>query len=269
MDICRFQVDKLTVEIHSDNESCGEAAAKAAAEALSELSRGRSTIGVIFATGASQLDILHALLRIDAVPWAKILGFHLDEYVGIKENHPASFRGYLRQNLTSRVTMREFSEIDGNAADGNAADLDGFCRSYAKKLREADPQLCLLGIGENGHLAFNDPGEADFHDPQEMKVVVLDKACREQQVAEGWFGNLEEVPERALTLTIPTIFHIPRLILTVPGGRKAQIVKRALREQVSEDCPATILRTHPNAKLFLDAESAAELDLNNMMLSAR
>jgi glucosamine-6-phosphate deaminase len=263
MDICRFQVDTLKVEIHSDKKSCGQAAAEAAAEALSELSRNCNTIGVLFATGASQLDTLHALLRRDDVPWERILGFHLDEYVGIEANHPASFRGYLRRNLTSRVVMRDFTEIDGNAAD-----LGGFCRSYTAKLRKADPQLCLLGIGENGHLAFNDPGEADFHDPQEMKVVELDKACRQQQVAEGWFGTLEEVPERALTLTIPTIFRIPKLILTVPGDRKAQIVKRALQEPISEDCPATILRTHPDAKLFLDAESAAELDLKNLALTA-
>lgn len=263
MDICRFQIDTLKVEIHSDSKSCGQAAAEAAAEALSELSRKRRAIGVLFATGASQLDTLHALLRREDIPWERILGFHLDEYVGIKENHPASFRGYLRQNLTSRVVMRDFTEIDGNAVD-----LDGFCRSYAKKLHEADPQLCLLGIGENGHLAFNDPGEADFHDPQEMKVVELDEMCRQQQVAEGWFEALEEVPERALTLTIPTIFRVPRLILTVPGYRKAPVIRRVLQESVSEDCPATILRRHPDTRLFLDEESAAELDLKSMVLTA-
>ncbi len=264
MNIIRFQANQLNVEIHPDSESAGRAAAEAASGILAEQTANRHIVGVIFATGASQLDILNALVGRRDIPWSKINGFHLDEYVGIDENHPASFRRYLRENLTSRVSMHAFSEIDGNAQD-----LDRLCQLYASRLREADPQLCLLGIGENGHLAFNDPGEADFHDPQGMKVVNLDEACREQQVAEGWFGTLEEVPERALTLTIPTIFRIPRLILTVPGERKAQIVRRALHDSISEDCPATILRTHPNAKLFLDVESAAELDLKNVALSAR
>lgn len=264
MDIIRFHVEKLDVEIHPDSKSCSEAAAKAAAKALSELDRNRSTIGVLFATGASQLDTLHALIHRDAVPWNKILGFHLDEYVGIDENHRASFRRYLRENLTSHVVMREFTEINGNAAD-----LDSFCRSYAEKLHQADPQLCLLGIGENGHLAFNEPEEADFHDPKDMKVVRLDSACRRQQAAEGWFPTPGEVPDRAITITISTIFRIPRLILTVPGERKAKIVKRALEAPISEACPATILRKHPGATLFLDAESAAELNFKEIAVSAR
>jgi glucosamine-6-phosphate deaminase len=262
MDIMRFQVDKLSVEIHPDSESSGKAAAEAAAKALSELSQERDTIGVVFATGASQLDVLRALVGHCKIPWKKILGFHLDEYVGIDENHPASFRKYLRDNLTARVAMRAFYEIDGNASD-----LDGLCRSYMRRFRQGDPQLCLLGIGENGHLAFNDPGEADFHDSQEMKVVRLDSACRQQQVAEGWFQTAEEVPERALTLTIPTLLRIPRLIVSVPCDRKAQIVRRVLQDPISEQCPATVLRTHPDAILFLDAESAAELNLEETFLS--
>ncbi len=263
MDIIRFQVDKLKVEIHPNSESCGRAAAEAAALALSEAGRQRDAIGVVFATGASQLDMLQALVSRRDIPWKKIVGFHLDEYVGIEENHQASFRKYLHQHLTSQVNMRAFFEIDGNACD-----LDGFCRVYVEKLHQADPQLCLLGIGENGHLAFNEPSQADFRDLREMKVVRLDSACRQQQAAEGWFDSPEEVPERAITLTIPTLFRIPELIVCVPGERKAQIVRRALQEPVSEKCPATILRTHPKATLFLDAESAAELDLREMALSA-
>lgn len=253
MDIIRLQVDRLKVEIHSNSKSCGEAAAEAAAKDLAALSRDRSTIGVLFATGASQLDTLRALVNRDDVPWEKIVGFHLDEYLGIDENHPASFRRYLREKLTSQVRMREFTEIDGNTEDP-----DAYCRSYAEKLRKADPQLCLFGIGENGHLAFNDPAEADFDDPLGMKVVHLDSACRRQQAAEGWFPDPEAVPDRALTLTIPTLFRVPRLIVTVPGERKAEIVRRALQDPIAEECPATILRRHPNATLFLDAESAAE-----------
>ena len=233
------------------------------ARILAHLGMTRDDIGVVFATGASQLDTLRALVGRSDISWNKITGFHLDEYVGIDVNHPASFRKYLRENLTTRVAMREFLEIDGNASD-----LDELCRTYTERLRQADPQLCLLGIGENGHLAFNDPGEADFRDPREMKVVKLDSACRQQQTAEGWFPTPEDVPERALTLTIPTLFRIPKLIVTVPGERKAQIVKRALQEPISERCPATILRTHPDATLFLDTESASQLRIEATAFSA-
>lgn len=257
MGIIRFQVNTLNVEIHPDSKSSASAAAEAASQAIRELTENRDIVSVIFATGASQLDMLNALVDRRDISWSKIVGFHLDEYVGLDESHPASFRRYLRQNLTSRVSLREFHEIDGNAPD-----LDAFCAAYASKLRAADPRLCLLGIGENGHLAFNDPGEADFRDQREMKVTLLDSACREQQAAEGWFENPEKVPHRALTITIPTIMRIPKLILTVPGERKAQIVRRTLAESISENCPATILRTHPDATLFLDTESAAELALN-------
>jgi glucosamine-6-phosphate deaminase len=257
MDMIRFQIDSLNVEIHPDSKSSGCAAAKAASQVIGKWSNAQDHIGVVFATGASQLDMLNALVNRHDIAWSKIVGFHLDEYVGIDEKHSASFRRYLREHLIERVPLHEFNEIDGNAPD-----LERFCAAYAKKLKESDPQLCLLGIGENGHLAFNDPGEANFDDPREMKVVRLDSACREQQAAEGWFGSWEEVPDRALTLTIPTIMSIPKLILTVPGERKAQIVKRTLHEAISENCPATILRTHPDATLFLDAESAAELEID-------
>jgi glucosamine-6-phosphate deaminase len=133
-------------------------------------------------------------------------------------------------------------------------------QEYVQKLDAASPQLCLLGIGENGHLAFNDPAEAIFDDPAAMKVVTLDVACRQQQLAEGWFKSFEEVPERALTLTIPTILKVPKLIVSVPGGRKAQSVRRTLGEPISTACPATILRTHPDVTLYLDRDSASELD---------
>lgn len=256
MDIVRFQVGNLHVEIHPGSQSCGRAAAEAAAAALSRLSPQRDPIGVVFATGASQLEMLQALVSRRGIPWQKIVAFHLDEYVGLAEDHPASFRGYLRRHLTAHVRPRAFFAIDGNAPH-----LDRFCRDYVEQLRQAEPQLCLLGIGENGHLAFNDPGEADFHDPEQMKIVRLDAACRRQQAAEGWFPAPEEVPQRALTLTIPAILQIPRLIVTVPGPRKAEIVRRALHDPISEACPATILRTHPCATLFLDAQSAAQLDL--------
>jgi glucosamine-6-phosphate deaminase len=255
MEMKHFEVGTMKLEIHASQKAAGEAAARSAAQALKYLDQARSEIGVIFATGASQLEMLHALTSMPDLPWRKVRGFHLDEYVGIDENHPASFRRYLRENLTDRVPMGEFFEIDGSSSDS-----DRVRQNYVQELREADPQLCLLGIGENGHLAFNDPPEANFNDPDAMKVVTLDAACRQQQLSEGWFKKLEDVPLRALTLTIPTLFKISKLIVSVPGRRKAQSVRRTLEEPISTACPATILRTHPDVTLYLDPESASELN---------
>ena len=151
--------------------------------------------------------------------------------------------------------MEEFSEINGSADDPGL-----ICKEYAQKLRSANPQLCLLGIGENGHLAFNDPDVADFRDLLDAKIVRLATMCRQQQVAEGWFKDLQEVPEQAITVTIPALLRVPKLIVSVPGSRKAAILRRTLEEPISTACPATILRTHPDATIYLDREAAAELD---------
>jgi glucosamine-6-phosphate deaminase len=257
-DVICFTLGKVRAEIHPDKKAAGAAAAQAVAEEIRRLNRLGAEIAVIFATGASQIDMLDALTSISGLPWKGIQGFHLDEYVGLDENHPASFRRYLRDRLTSRVPLRAFSEINGNAED-----LDAFCLQYALELRLANPQVCLLGIGENGHLAFNDPAEANFHDPAEMKAVSLDTACRQQQVVEGWFNRLGDVPQKALTLTIPAILRVPKLIVTVPEGRKAQAVLRTLEDPISTDCPSTILRSHPDVTIFLDRDSAVELTLQH------
>lgn len=251
----RFQVENLKIEIYPTRKEAGLAAARAAVDELKRFSQGEEDeIGVIFATGASQLEMLRALVNIPDVPWERICGFHMDEYVGIDKDHQASFRLYLRNELTEKVLMRRFYEVDGNASN-----LERYCQHYADTLRAAHPQLCLLGIGENGHLAFNDPGVADFNDPSDMKVVELDDACKQQQVAEGWFTSIAEVPAQAMTLTIPTLLRVPKLIASVPGLRKAKIVSRTLHETISTACPATILRTHPDATVYLDEESASEL----------
>jgi glucosamine-6-phosphate deaminase len=253
---CRsFNAGAVKARIYPTAQALGRAAAECAADALREMAAGRNAIGILFATGASQIEMLHALTSIPDLPWKKVHGFHMDEYAGIEGNHPASFRRYLRDKLTSRVAMAAFHEIDGSAPD-----LDRVRREYMEKPRAADPQICLLGIGENGHLAFNDPDEANFDDPEPMKMVSLDRACREQQVAEGWFPNLEQVPKQALTLTIPTLLQVPKLIASIPGKRKAAVVRRALRDTISVECPATILRTHPDVTIFLDEDSASELD---------
>jgi glucosamine-6-phosphate deaminase len=249
-----FRVENLAVEVHPNRKSLGEAAALAAAETMKKLGAERDSFGVIFATGVSQLDTLEALTSMNGVPWGRVRGFHLDEYLNLPIEHVASFRGYLRKNLTQKVGIEEFYEVDGMAMDP-----DLFCRQYAEQLRAACPQLCLLGIGENGHLAFMDPSVADFNDPLDVKVVKLDAACRRQQVAEGWFKDIVEVPDSAISVTIPAMLRVPKLIVSVPGSRKASIMRRTLEESISIRCPATILRTHPDVTVYLDQESASEL----------
>jgi glucosamine-6-phosphate deaminase len=250
-----LQVENLAVEVHPNAKSMGEAAALAAADAMKKSGSLQESLGVIFATGASQLDTLEALTRIEGIPWDRVQGLHLDEYVGLSVEHFASFRRYLRENLTQKVDMKAFYEIDGTATDS-----DRICRLYTEVLRAASPQLCLLGIGENGHLAFMDPAVADFEDPQDVKVVRLDADCRAQQVAEGWFNSLEAVPDCAISMTIPAILRVPKLIVSVPGIRKAAIMRRTLYEAISTKCPATILRTHPDVTVYLDQESASGLE---------
>jgi glucosamine-6-phosphate deaminase len=247
-----YTVGKLKVESFVSADVAARVAAEDAAHLMCELSRDRESVGVVFATGASQLAILDALVARDDVPWGKIVGMHLDEYVGISPEDPGSFRHYLAQYLTRRVPLRAFHAIDGDAHDAAAV-----CDRYARLLRELHPEVCLMGIGENGHLAFNDPGVANFADPLDVKVVELDRTCREQQAAEGWFPSPDRVPRQAITLTLPAILRIPHLLASVPGGRKAAIVQRALEEPISTDCPATILREHPGATLYLDSSSAA------------
>ena len=249
-----FSRDKLKVEIYSTREEAAMAAANAAAAELKRLSKEPRPVSVIFATGASQLLTLRALTGIPDLPWRRVEGFHMDEYVGISPEHQASFRRYLKTELTEKVAMYKFHEIDGNASS-----TDQECSNYAEALLWRNPQLCLVGIGENGHLAFNAPGVANFEDPLDVKVVDLDDDCKRQQVAEGWFDNLDEVPDQAVTLTIPVLLRVPKLIVSVPGLRKAVIVKRTLREAISTACPSTVLRNHPDATLYLDAESSAEL----------
>ena len=255
MESIHLEMGTLKLQIHTTPKAAGEATARAAAETLKQLDHNGNRIGVIFATGASQLETLRALTSMHDLPWRKVHGFHLDEYIGLDHNHPASFRRYLQENLTQRVPMEKFFEIDGSSPD-----IDRVRREYVRELSAADAQLCLLGIGENGHLAFNDPPEADFEDPETMKVVTLDAECRQQQLGEGWFPSFEEVPKQALTLTIPAMLKVPKLIVSVPGRRKAQSVRRTVEDPISTACPATILRTHPDVTLYLDEESASELD---------
>jgi len=241
----------LVIHRYATGRQMGAAAAAHAAGAIRRLAEEHSLVPVIFATGQSQIETLRALVALTGIPWDRVAGFHMDEYVGISGEHPAAFRRYLRDEIVSKVPMREFHYVEGDGADPERE-----CERYAGLLHDYSPLLCMAGIGENGHLAFNDPPVADFNDPRDAKVVTLDRECREQQVAEGWFPNIDAVPSRAITLTIPALFRVPEIILSVPGVRKAAIVARTLREEISTKCPATVLRTHPNAHLYLDGESA-------------
>jgi glucosamine-6-phosphate deaminase len=250
----RFQADKLKFEVYESREAAGKAAALAAAGAMRNAPTSDHDLGVIFATGASQLSMLRALTSLEGVPWERIIGFHMDEYEGIAADHFASFRRYLRDELTGRVPIKEFHEVDGSTTN-----IERTCQEYAAKLKAADPQLCLIGIGENGHLAFNDPFLCDFDDPLDVRLVTLDQECRAQQVAEGWFPSVEAVPAHAITLTIPALVRVPKLIVSVPGIRKAKIVRRVIDDVISTACPATLLKTHPDATVYLDDESSSEL----------
>lgn len=249
-----LMVGSLRVEVHADRRAAAIAAAEAASKVLPHVGEETAGACVLFAAAGSQTAMLEALTGRAEVDWRQISGFQLDEYLDIPADHPASFRSYLREHLTGRVRLRAFHEMQFPADDPS-----GGAEMYVSLLAKAVPQLCLLGIGENGHLAFNDPHAADFGDAALVKVVRLDEECRQQQVAEGWFGSLDEVPTRAVTLTIPAILRASKLIVSVPGSRKARIIRRTLTEAISPACPATILRQHPEAAVYLDRESAAEL----------
>ncbi|MDQ2776790.1 MAG: glucosamine-6-phosphate deaminase [Acidobacteriota bacterium] len=241
-----------TLRIHSfaTASEMGFAAATHVADRIRSLAQQTEVVPVVFATGASQLETLRALTVLPGIPWNQVIGFHMDEYIGLSAQHPASFRRYLREELVQRVSMREFHEIDGEASDP-----EDFCKEYTELLNSRQLKLCLAGIGENGHLAFNDPPEADFNDPKDVKIVLLDQACRRQQVNEGWFSSLREVPVNAITMTIPALLRIPELVLSVPGERKRSILQRTLTESITTACPATVLRMHANTHLYVDAES--------------
>jgi len=246
------RVDALRVRVEPTSRALGGAAAHDAASVLRAAISARGVAHAMFATGNSQFDFLDALVLDDTVDWARVVGFHLDEYVGITADHPASFRRYLHERIVERVPISAFHFIEGDAADTGAE-----CERYAALLHENPLDLCCLGIGENGHLAFNDPPVADFDDPLDVKVVELEDACRRQQVGEGHFPDVDAVPARAITVTIPALLRASTVLAIVPEARKAEPVRRALEGPIDTTCPASILRTRANATLYLDAESAA------------
>lgn len=246
--------EALRVEIHPDAAAMGEAAAAAAVETVRAAIAAHGKARVVLATGNSQLPLFAALGAAKDVDWGRVEVFHMDEYLGLDADHPASFRRFLREHVLDGLGVGAFHGIDG-APDRAEATM----AAYAAALRRAPIDLCCMGIGENGHLAFNDPPFARFDDPRDLQVVVLDEASRRQQVGEGHFPDLAAVPERAITLTIPALLRADRVLVIVPEARKAVAVRRALEGDIDTDCPASILRRAGHATLYLDRASAANL----------
>ena len=247
------QFDALQVQIFEDGDELAARAVEDLVPILEASIAERGYSSVVLATGNSQLRVMERLRESQAIAWSHVLVFHMDEYLGMPEDHPASFRRYLREQLTDIVRPRAFFGMQGDALD-IASEL----RCYAALLGRYPPDVTVLGIGENGHLAFNDP-PADFTTDQMIHVVELDEACRRQQVGEGHFATLEDVPRQALSLTIPALLASRHVLAIVPERRKAATVKAALEGPITPDCPASALRDQAHAQLYLDRESAALL----------
>ena len=249
-----FKVDSLPVKVFADRAALAEFAAADVHAFLKETLQRQGSAAVILATGNSQIDFLKRLISIPGIDWKKVTLFHMDEYLGIKADHKASFRRYLRERVETLVNPGAFHYVQGDAP----LPLDEIER-YSNLLKAQSIDLCCMGVGENGHLAFNDPPVANFQDKHLIKLVELDDACKMQQVREGHFPSLETVPPYAYTLTIPALFKARKVVCIAPETRKAKAIKSALQGPVSTACPASYLRTQPHALLLLDRESASLL----------
>ena len=245
----------MKIDISKDSTELGNKSADFVSKKIVELvaaADSSKNIRVIVATGASQFNFIKALVSIPNIPWDRVEFFHLDEYVGLDQGdqHPASFRKYLNERL--------FANLNPSAAAINLVDPDNI-EQYAALLAAEDIDLACIGIGENGHVAFNDPPVADFNDPVLVKIVELDEACRKQQVGEGWFKSISTTPSHAVTLTIPAIMRCKTISCVVPDERKAKAVLGTIHDEIGTACPATCLRNHADSYLWLDQPSASLL----------
>lgn len=240
--------------IFETKQQLGKAAAKAAADYIKKAIETKDSANIILATGASQFETLAELVNAEGIDWSNVTMFHLDEYIGLGPDHPASFRKYLQERFVTKVgSLKAVHFVNGDAADPQAE-----CDRLNKIIADHPIDLALVGIGENGHLAFNDP-PADFDTDQPYIIVNLDERCRNQQLGEGWFEKLNDVPTRAISMSIRQIIKSSCIIASVPDRRKARAVKDALEGPVTNTCPASILQNHPDCKIFLDNESASML----------
>jgi len=238
----------MNTEIFATRQEMGIAAATAAADFLRRSLLTQETVRTIFAAAPSQNEMLAALREAEGIDWNRVIAFHMDEYVGLNATAPQRFATFLKERLFDRLPFREIHLIEPEGVEP--------VKHYEMLLKASPIDLVCLGIGENGHLAFNDPPVADFDDPVWVKVVELDDVCRQQQVNDGCFATFDDVPKQAITLTIPALLSGKRLICTVPGPTKRQAVHRTLNDPISTACPATIMRNHQACTLFLDSESA-------------
>jgi glucosamine-6-phosphate deaminase len=250
-----FNADELSVRVFADVEELASAAAADAAGAVRAAIEARGDANVMLATGNSQLAFLGELVKHTDLDWSRVTAFHMDEYVGLPPTHTASFQRYMRERVAATLPVKTFHYLTGDTGDAQAE-----ADRYAVLLRAHPLDLCCCGIGENGHLAFNDPPVADFTDPLDVKIVALEPASLRQQVAEGHFATVDDVPTHAMTVTIPALLRAARVLAIVPEARKAVPVRDALQGPISTACPASYLRRQAHATLYLDSESASLLD---------
>jgi glucosamine-6-phosphate deaminase len=242
----------VQIQTYLDRETMSRAAAHDAARALREALAARGVARIVAATGASQFAFLDALTAMPHLDWTRVEMFHLDEYVGLSIDHPASFRRYLLERLIRKTGIQHYHFLDGETDAAAVADRVG------RELASAPIDVAFVGIGENGHLAFNDP-PADFETDRPYLIVALDDACRRQQVGEGWFPSLDEVPSHAISMSVRQILRSREILCIVPDARKAEAVRASLEGEISPIVPASILRTHPNTTVYLDRDSSALL----------
>jgi glucosamine-6-phosphate deaminase len=247
----------VIVKVFDDKLSLSEAAAAHAASSIRRAIADRSQARIVVATGASQLEFLAALTQAENIDWSCVKMFHLDEYVGLPITHPASFRKYLLERLILKTGITQYHLLDGTA------DVGEVVRHVGELLQSAPVDIAFAGIGENGHLAFNDP-PADFQTEDPYLIVNLDEACRRQQVGEGWFANFSDVPAQAISMSVRQILKAREILSVVPDARKAAAVKRCLEEEINPMAPASILRTHFAATIYLDKDSASLLSSSTL-----
>lgn len=249
-----FTKGMLKVKIFHTREEMGKDAAVNVSDTIRQLLDKKEEINIIFAAAPSQSDFMKILIADERIRWEKINAFHMDEYIGLKEDAAQGFGNFLKEHIFDRVPFKSVHYIDGQAENPS-----GECERYAGLLRRYPVDIVCLGIGENGHIAFNDPPVADFNDPERVKAVELEMACRQQQVNENLFSGIEQVPTHAITVTIPALVNARYMFCIVPTQNKAEAVYRTLHDEIDEKCPATILRTKEDAILYLDKESASLL----------
>jgi glucosamine-6-phosphate deaminase len=254
MPLHAFQVDTLQVEVYRDEADLVNNLVQQTQSYLSEVVHRQGSAAAILASGASQIKLLKDLTTIAEIDWGRITLFHLDEYLGIGGTHPASFQTYMRELVAEKVAVRKFNYLAGDTAEPIAE-----CDRYHQLLSAQSIDLCFLGVGETGHIAFNDPEVADFSDRYPVKLVKLADKSRQQQVDTGFFDRIESVPQYALTLTLPTICQAKKICCLAMGARKAGIIKTMLTGEINPTCPASILRNCPGATLYLDQAAASTL----------